>query len=36
MREKKIAHWVLVGESEGKGALERPRCRWVINKNLDL
>jgi len=36
MWEKKIAHWVLVGKTEGRRPLERPRCRWVNNKNVDL
>jgi hypothetical protein len=27
---------LLVGWSEGKIALERPRCRWVDNIRMDL
>jgi hypothetical protein len=36
MWKNKIAQWVLVGKSEGKRPLERPRCRWVNNKKVDL
>jgi hypothetical protein len=29
--EKRIAYRILVGKSEGKRPLGRPRCRWVDN-----
>jgi hypothetical protein len=27
---------ILVGKSEGKRPLRRPRCRWVDNSKMDL
>jgi len=30
------AYRVLVGKPEGKGPLERPRCRWVDNIRMDF
>jgi hypothetical protein len=33
---KTNAHKVLVGKSERNRPLERPRRRWVNNKNVDL
>jgi hypothetical protein len=36
MGEKRNAYRVLVGKSEGKSPLERPRCRWVDNIKMDL
>jgi hypothetical protein len=30
------AHRILLGESEGKRPLERPRHRWVDNIKIDL
>jgi hypothetical protein len=27
---------VLVGQPQGKRPLERPRCRWEDNVNMDL
>jgi hypothetical protein len=35
-RKKIIAYRVLVGNSEGKGPLERPRRRWVDNNKMNL
>jgi hypothetical protein len=34
--EKRNAYRVLVGMSEGKIPLGRPRCRWVDNIQMDL
>jgi hypothetical protein len=34
--EKRNAYRLLVGKPEGKRALGRPRCRWVVNTNFDL
>jgi hypothetical protein len=31
MGEKRNAYRILLGESEGKKLLGRPRCRWVKN-----
>jgi hypothetical protein len=36
MGEKRIAYKILVGTSEGKGPLGRPRRRWVDNIKIDL
>jgi hypothetical protein len=36
MREKTNAYRLLVGKSEGKRPLERPRCRWVDIIKIDL
>jgi hypothetical protein len=36
MGEKTIAYGILVGKSEGKRPLGRPRCRWVDNIKMDL
>jgi hypothetical protein len=36
MGEKKNAYRLLVGKSEGKRPLGRPRCRWVYNIKMDL
>jgi hypothetical protein len=36
MGEGRGVYRVLVGRSEGKRPLERPRCRWEDNINLDL
>jgi hypothetical protein len=36
MREKRDAYWILVGNSEGKRPLVRPRRRWVDNIKMDL
>jgi hypothetical protein len=36
MGEKKNAYRILVGKSEGKGPLGRPRRRWVDNIKMDL
>jgi hypothetical protein len=36
MGAKRNAYRVLVGKSEGKGPLERPRRMWVDNNKLDL
>jgi hypothetical protein len=30
------AYDILVGKSEGKSPLGRPRCRWVNNIKMDL
>jgi hypothetical protein len=34
--EKRNAYRALVAKPEGKRALERPRRRWVDNKNMDF
>jgi hypothetical protein len=34
--EKRNAYRILLGMSEGKRPLGRPRCRWVDNINIDL
>jgi hypothetical protein len=34
--EKSNAYRFLMGKSEGKGPLGRPRCRWVDNIEMDL
>ena len=36
MGEDRGAHRVLVGKSEGKRPLGRPRCRWEDNIKMDL
>jgi hypothetical protein len=36
MGENRGVHRVLVGKSEGKRALRRPRCRWEDNIKIDL
>jgi hypothetical protein len=36
MREKRNASRILVGKSEGKTPLGRPRRRWVGNIKIDL
>jgi hypothetical protein len=36
MREKRNAYRLLVGKSEGKRQLERPRRRWEDNSRIDL
>jgi hypothetical protein len=36
MGESRGVYWVLVGESEGKRPLGRPRHRWKDNINMDL
>jgi len=35
MGEGRVVHRVLVGKSEGKRPLGRPRCRWEDNINMD-
>jgi hypothetical protein len=34
--EKRIAHRLVVGKSEGKRPLRRPRRRWADNIKIDL
>jgi hypothetical protein len=34
--EERGVHRVLVGKPEGQRPLERPRCRWEDNINVDL
>ena len=34
--EERGVYRVLVGKSEGKRPLGRPRCRWVDNIRMDL
>jgi hypothetical protein len=36
MVEEKGVYRVLVGKTEGKRPLGRPRCRWVDNIRMDL
>ena len=36
MGEERVVYSVLVGKSEGKRTLGRPRCRWVDNIRADL
>ena len=36
MGEERRAYRVLVGKTEGKRPLGRPRCRWVDNIRMDL
>jgi hypothetical protein len=36
MGEKRNMCKILVGESEGKGPLGRPRCRWVDSIEMNL
>jgi hypothetical protein len=34
--EKRNACRILMGKPEGKGSLERPRCRWEDNIKMNL
>jgi hypothetical protein len=36
MGEERGVHRVLVGKLEGKGPMDRPRCRWKDNIRMDL
>jgi hypothetical protein len=36
MVEKRTAYRILVGKTEVKRPLRRPRCRWVDNIKIDL
>jgi hypothetical protein len=36
MEEKSHALQLLMGKSEGRRQLQRPRCRWVNNIRMDL
>jgi hypothetical protein len=36
MGEKRNVYRILVGNSEGKRPLGRPRCRWVDDIKMDL
>jgi hypothetical protein len=36
MGESRGVYRVLVGKLEGKGPLERPRCRWEDNIKMDF
>jgi hypothetical protein len=36
MGEMRNAYMILVGKSEGKRPLARPRCRWLDNIKMDL
>jgi hypothetical protein len=36
MGKKRNVYRLLVGKSEGKRPLGRPRCRWIDNIKMDL
>jgi len=36
MGEGRSVHWVLVGKTEGKKPLRRPRRRWEDNIKMDI
>jgi hypothetical protein len=36
MREKRVAHRILVGRPEGRRPLGRPKRRWKYNIKMDL
>jgi hypothetical protein len=36
MKEKRNTYRILVGKTEGKRPLRRPRRRWVANIKIDL
>jgi hypothetical protein len=36
MEGKMNAYRILVGKAEGRGALGRPKCKWVDNIKMDL
>jgi hypothetical protein len=36
MGEKRNMYRLLVGKSEGRRPLGRPRCRWIDNIKMDL
>jgi hypothetical protein len=36
MREKHNAYWIMVGKTEEKRPLGRPRRRWMDNIKMDL
>jgi hypothetical protein len=36
MGEKRNAYWIVVGNSEGRRPLGRPRHRWANNIKMDL
>jgi hypothetical protein len=36
MGEKRTAYWLLVGKTEGRRSLGRPRRRWLDNITMDL
>jgi hypothetical protein len=36
MGEKRNVYSLLVGKPEGKRPLEKPRCRWMDNIEMDL
>jgi hypothetical protein len=36
MREKRNVYRLLVGKSEGKRPLGRPRCKWMDDVKMDL
>jgi hypothetical protein len=36
MGENRNSYTILVGKSEGKRSLGRPRCRWVNNIKMDI
>jgi hypothetical protein len=36
MGERRVEHWVLLEECQGKRQLGRPRCRWGDNIKIDF
>ena len=36
MGHKRVAHWVMVGNPDGKSPLGRPKCRWENDIKMDF